>query len=532
MNEIDFESEIDVALTYGLINDYAAQKLLSMSKDDLDEDLWQKAIDNYREATAAGVNSDKDFSIYFYIDLFADDLLKDTFGTKLSLEERDSFKKFLFDNRDRLTLTSIESFKGAAKEWASEQEDLQKNAHPNTGRNIAPAPPYDLNKWAALFVQIQNLIRTGFKPEAAFARISNSLSIPERYKFLIWSKYNLRGEFLKYDINDQIRGRERSIRREGPSMKPKIASDGQYYYVPKLLQPTRPEQPNVPEFLASDSDYDEQYAVDFETARNKLMSRVFAIDKLLEKYRRVIKQEHLEAVEDALTELRKRIRKLRLASTMRDSIIKTANILKKLDFNAGAEELLSIAADPAGEPDAPAVSPEGSTKVVEREFQAVPPEQREEALDAAINRLTDISSVLKNRDLVRSLAEIDLMLHKLRMSSFFPEIQEAQSKLIDAFGYASNKIEDLVPKLRGGLQTQPDIVSPPTTPDVEPKSTEQKMLGDEVKELASDISKPPAKAPKAKPAQAPTPPPVAKEVLEDEGFEDEPVSLRAVPGIE
>lgn len=522
MADVDFDSEIELALTYGLINEYAAEKLAAMVKSGITEELWQGAIDHYREATEAGVSNDKDFAIFFYIDLFADDLLKDLLGTSLSKEERADFKKFLFDNRDDLNLTSLQSFKNAARNWADGHDSLQKSAHPNSGRPVAPEAAYDIGKWAALFVQIQNMVRTGFRLDAALERVAASLSVPEKYKFLLWANYHMKNEFSKYDVNEQIRARERVLRRE-VSMKNKIASDGQYYYIPKLL--SRPEPQPEPEMSlpALDRGYDDQYVVDFETARNKLMSRVFAIDKLLEKYRKVIKQEQIDAVEEALSELRKRIRKLRLASSMKDSIIKTANILEKLNFSDGAAELFAIAAD---EPPIPEV---GTIKVVEREFGAVPPEQREVALDEAIKRLTDISAVLKNRDLVRSLAEIDLMLHKLRMASFFPEIQEAQSKLIDAFGYASNKVEDLLPKLRGGLQTQPDIVSE-APPEVAPVSTEQKQLGDEVREMASGISgksapkspaKPEPKQPKAVPSQQ-----------EDEGFEDEPVNLKYIPGIE
>lgn len=522
MEEIDFDSEIEVALTFGLINEYAAEKLAAMAKDGLTEELWQGAIDHYHEATDAGVVNDRDFSIFFYIDLFADDLIRDVLGVKLSTDERAAFKQYLFENRDDLNLVSVDSFKNAAEKWARSSDDIDKRAYPNTGHVKAVEPAYDLNKWATLFVQIQNMIRTGFKPEAALERISNSLSIPEKYKFLLWANYHIKREFGKYNVNDSIRAREQELRR-GDKMRNKIASDGQYYYIPKLL--TKPEpHPEPAPLLTYDHDYDEQYAMDFEAARNKLMSRVFAIDKLLEKYRKVIKPEQIDAVEEALSELRKRIRKLRLASSMKDSIIKTANILNKLDFKDGAKELLAIAADePApGDGQAPA------TKVVEREFKAVPPEQREVALDEAIRRLTDIGSVLKNRDLVRSLAEIDLMLHKLRMASFFPEIQEAQSKLIDAFGYASNKVEDLLPKLRGGLQTQPDIVSEPAAEVAIPSApSEKKQLGDEVKEMSAGIGKSPSKAPPAQ--KTPEKKPVE---VEDEGFEDEPVSLKTIPGLE
>ena len=39
------------------------------------------------------------------------------------------------------------------------------------------------------------------------------------------------------------------------------------------------------------------------------------------------------------------------------------------------------------------------------------------------------------------------------MASYFPELTDAQSKMIEAFGYASNKVEAIVAKLRGSGTT-------------------------------------------------------------------------------
>lgn len=509
MDDIDYSGEIDLLLKTAVINDYAARKLADLNKDGLSEDLWQEAIDDYRAASDAGVTNDRDFNTFFYINLFADDLLKQALGIKISKEEIEEFKHYLFEHRTELGLNDLSAFRTAVDSWVAAHSEFNKTAHPNNGMAMHIGSQYDMKKWNALLLQASNMIRTGMAKESAFERVASNLSIPERYNFLLWLKYNNDKEFEKYDVNDKIKERE-SVLRGG--MKNKIASDGQFYYIPKFMSVHEPQP--TEEMPARDWQADEQYAIDFEAARNKLMSRVFAIDKLLERYRKVIKEDQVDAVEDALAELRKRIKKLKLASTVRDSIIKTANILNKLDFKDGADELIAIAADELLEG--------GPTKVIEHKSPTVAPETREVALDAAINKLVDISSVLKNRDLVRSLAEIDLMLHKLRMASFFPEIQEAQSKLIDAFGYASNKVEDLLPKLRGGLQTQPDIVSEPAPLEIEPKSTEQKQLGEEVKQLSSELNK------SVKPAVVPKPkakPAAAEDV-------DEPVAIKSVQGVD
>ncbi len=510
MKDLDCENEIEFLLHFGEINHYGARKLAEICSKELDEDLWDSAIKTYREYSAAGVSNDRDARIFFYVDLFADDLLEKAMGIRLDQAELDDFKRFVFEhrikifgNRDDLNLADMALMGGAIQMWTS--GDLEKSAHPNIGRSYIRSKSYNLDAWAQLYSRARELVRGGMVKGEALRRVAYQLNVPERYNFLMWAEAHADGEYKKYDINSKL--------REMNQMPNKIASDGQFYYIPKTM--SRYESKPEVELTARDMERDEQYAVDFESARNKLMSRVFAIDKLLEKYRKVIKPEQMDSVEEALTELRKRVRRLKLAASVRDSMIKTAGILRKLDFDQGADDLMALAADDE-------IS--GATKVVEKDLGVVNPEEREAGLDAAISKLTDISSVLKNRDLVRSLAEVDLMLHKLRMSSFFPEIQEAQSKLIDSFGYASNKLEDLLPKLRGGLKVQPEIVN---APEVAPKPA-AKNLGDEVADMVEAAKPAPAEpvAPTIPPA------PLAPKAPQPQEEPDEPANLRKVRGIE
>ena len=84
-----------------------------------------------------------------------------------------------------------------------------------------------------------------------------------------------------------------------------------------------------------------------------------------------------------------------------------------------------------------------------------------------INRLEGLSKILKSRDLVRELASIDILLNEMGIASYFPELTDAQAKLIESFGYASNKIESIIAKMRGGGQTkpkQPGMPGAPQTP--------------------------------------------------------------------
>ena len=51
--------------------------------------------------------------------------------------------------------------------------------------------------------------------------------------------------------------------------------------------------------------------------------------------------------------------------------------------------------------------------------------------------------------MIRELATIDILLNELGLASYFTELTDAQSHLIEAFGYASNKVESAISKLRG-----------------------------------------------------------------------------------
>ena len=488
---IDFNAEISLMLSSGLINEHFANYLKGLAKQGLDESLWQEALDDARLATELGIDSQKDFLIFFYIDHFVDEIAEELFGIQLDQETMDELKRYMFSLKDSIDYSNLVSYRAAILKWINEHKDKVKTAYPNTGLSFKPVGVYNLENWISLAKQIGIQILNGFPRDMALKRAANSLNIPEKYDFLVWYKFHSSGEYDKYNVNDKIKKLDRELRMD-MALKNKYAADDKFYYVPKLL--SRPVEERIPEtepVVPERPEYSEQYALDFETARNKLMSRIFAIDKLLEKYRRVLKQDQIDDIETALGDLRRKIRKLRLASTIKDSLIKTANILNNLEFHDGAHELIVIAA----ESDTP-VQP-GETKVITKEAPPIPEGARDGTLDSVVNRLTAISTILKNRDIIRSLAEIDLMLHKLRMASFFSEVQEAQAKLIDAFGYASNKIEDLLPKLRGGLQKQPEIVS--EHPPEDTATPDQKELGKEVDEMSKGLKD------KAKPTPPPAP---------------------------
>ena len=104
-----------------------------------------------------------------------------------------------------------------------------------------------------------------------------------------------------------------------------------------------------------------------------------------------------------------------------------------------------------------------------------------------VRKLQDINTQLQRRDIVRDIAKLDFELHDLNASALFPELSDAQAKLIEATTYASNKLKDVIPKIRS-MQTE--VAAPEVVPEVVPEA---------VPEVVPEAA--PKAAPKAAPAQ-------------------------------
>ena len=70
-----------------------------------------------------------------------------------------------------------------------------------------------------------------------------------------------------------------------------------------------------------------------------------------------------------------------------------------------------------------------------------------------IARLEAIASMFKNREIARQLSIIDLMMDRAGIASFFPSLAEAMNKSLEANQYCQTRIEDILAKLRGSLQS-------------------------------------------------------------------------------
>lgn len=67
--------------------------------------------------------------------------------------------------------------------------------------------------------------------------------------------------------------------------------------------------------------------------------------------------------------------------------------------------------------------------------------------------LEGLANIFRNREISRTLSKIDLKLDHLGIASFFPSLAEASSKTLEGNQYALTRIEDVLAKLRGSVET-------------------------------------------------------------------------------
>lgn len=478
------------------INDYMYNFILKSSESGYDQQMLDEALDDAITVSKLHISSDEEYRTFFYIDQFTEDLIGEIFGIKLSEEEEEELKIFLFNSSKDIVLNDLLSYRVLVLKWLKGKGKLSKDANRFTRlRNEAPLylDKYNLERWGELVKSINKAILAGLSTNVAIKYASDSiLDHIEKLNFLAW--YNFRFGNLKdlYNVNKKIKQKSAKMTKKVKTAS--IYEDALNYYVPKEVfkseEPGQVYEANTQQNVVHDF-LKQTDTETLEDARSKMVARTFAIDKLLEKYRQVLNEQQVDDIENALNTLRKQIRKLKSAQTITDFMIKTANILEKSGFEDGSITLKKIASN--------------DQKLVKNAL--VQPDSAD-SLSDLLDELTLISTFLKQREIVRHLAQADLALYNLNIASLFPELTEAQSKLIDAFSYASNKIDDIIPKIRGAVGNlrsnvnQENLKIPLSFPDKEDVSVEE----------------PPKKPVVNKPKQ---PKPLAEKVEEDKGIEIE-----------
>jgi hypothetical protein len=73
-----------------------------------------------------------------------------------------------------------------------------------------------------------------------------------------------------------------------------------------------------------------------------------------------------------------------------------------------------------------------------------------------VAKLESVNKIFRNREISRQLAIVDVMLDRLGLASYFPTLAEATNKQLEANQYCLTRIEDILSKLRGSIQSNDD----------------------------------------------------------------------------
>lgn len=345
-----------------------------------------------------------------------------------------------------------------------------KKAYP---KGIDTAVHTRINRdFTGLALRAANLISSGVLESDAIRRAISHLPTSDKLDFLTW--YGLKyksGKNISY-----LAAQEDVLIKKVAIEDDQAPQASSYIYEFQRRQPPPTvEPPASTTSMARDSATDPMSAEEFKKMREKMVGRTFAIDKLLEKYRHLLKEEQFDAVEDSLNILRKNIRKLKVA-TLKDAIEKTAFLAEQNDWFEGADLIRRIA------------------DTDEQFIKVANLISRPEDMDKVLSSLEEISGFLRQRAIIRELSARDIDIFNLGYGHM-PEIGDAAAKLMEAFNGAANKIDDLVGKLRAELQQQ----------------TAPKMAPEVVKTLVKPQDLPLVKALEPEPAQ--TQPAPSKELV-------------------
>ena len=464
------------AYMLGGINSYMAKRLMKANEFGMTDQLLDDALSDASSVSKLKIESDRDYCLNFFTSHFIDDILNHTFDLKISPEDKKQLCEYILDHKgdDNYEFDNLTDFRILIHKWLNNKH--LKKAYPNTSGKTDKESTYDVNKWINTVKIIYSLVKDKDTDKQSAIEFSTlDWDADEKYKFTNWLNYYESGNTEKYNVKTAIQ---------------KNAIDYNDLGLPSYLLDPNTRSNTLPSHLQQPNVKHTKKEKELERARayrRKMKSRLISLKRLIDKYNDILPHQSVDQLYDEMYSLDKSISKLNVYASMQDCTIRTANKMNKIGFSEGASVLLSLAQEPLSVE--PALESLPSPKSSEPDLQAG---KSKVDIKNIISRLEALSKTLKSRDTIRELASIDILLNEIGMASYFPELTDAQSKLIDSYGYSSNRIESIIAKLRGtGKSSSGD-----TTP-VTPKQES------------------PMPAPSSAPQPAPIPPPISAKPVEE-----------------
>lgn len=483
-----------------------------------------------KKMSAWGAKTIQDCEQYFQIFAHAPNAFEQIVHAPISSSELDALCKYAFLHRNKYDLSIKHNLSKLVLDFTKENIDLIKSSHPNNMgiESAEPTNRYNVDKWIQTMRYIYDTANTNNLPlDNITKQVTAKWDENERINFQRWMRYYQEGNYNKYNVKTAQFFQNRQEQGQTPDL-------GQ---VKSLLNDTT--------FPKPDATAEKRKRLD--DARRKLRGRLKSVEELIEQYRDVLPKDISATIRKDVYDLKEKILGLELKASIVDSINRTSNQLRKHGFIEGAQALKKIAQEVAedkltaptapettaipspdpdietpviGKPatelkkDAPTIEsiPSGLEPASEKDNIRVPevniggddieiPDFSSATHRDALQKLEEINKVISERKVVRALAAVDIILGQLGIASYFPQLSEAQSKLMDAFNYAGTRVAETIGQMRGG-SGGPIAATPP-----KPKEETVEVSEEVEKPVGEVVSGPPTAK---KPAPAPEPKPEVK----------------------
>lgn len=383
---------------------------------------------------------------------------------------------------------------------ACEYMPLLKVAYPHKHMDITQST-YDINKWLVASSQIYSMHLRGINLSEAIHQIIGNWNSKEQKDFKNWLSFYQQQGHLKYKKaqvypNSFLKATIPGVPtpENTPNYRPQIQESKQIDLEQKQLLAKKIQgivgRLSAAEKIATDPEIREILKQRLDIDLNSWL-------ELLHKVKRTIQTAPIKNVYSSLLE---------------DLIFKEANFLIKNGRIKTAKELIFLAQDTATAPPLPAQQvslPEESIndgkkpiddfieaingdysklddsndiidpidddlaniKILAQEAinnDIIHKEQNkiDDAFDEALKNVTvqdvidaleRLANLLRNREIPRILSKVDLMMNQLNISSFFPTLAEASNKSLESNQYALTRIDDILSKLKGIINSPTEI---------------------------------------------------------------------------
>jgi hypothetical protein len=352
---------------------------------------------------------------------------------------------------------------------------IKKIAYP-AGPSISEAeltPPVNIQEWGKITKEIYNASYSGQMDLDEAISIAkeklNKRNSGEGDGFEKWINYYKNGEHQKYS------SQKGDVMLKNASYQFNPRGTQQYNQTPDIREHSaifdlfgdKEDDLGIFESNALDARSLSEKKNEYKTWKSKLHTAIRRIDKLIRNSEGLIEPELTEKLSEILHSFDLQVGRAKLHSTASDLTFKAAQGFQKLGFNEGSDILIKLAqqapspeepiqadsvaptpinaeqqlqeALPVSEPIAEGM-PEGKANMFGKQF----------TLDDAVEKLDEVSNQLADRSVIRMLSEFDIILDSLGIASMFPELAEAQSKLIDGYSYALTRVTKMMGMIGSG----------------------------------------------------------------------------------